>query len=34
LFVVISVLMFVYAMFGPAREQVPSRNQPSIVPAE
>ena len=34
LFVVISVLMFVYAMFGPAREQVPARKQPSVVPAE
>ena len=26
--------MFVYAMFGPAREQVPARKQPSVVPAE
>jgi nitric oxide reductase subunit B len=34
LFVVISVLMFVYAMFGPAREQVPARKQSYVVPAE
>ena len=34
IFVVISVLMFVYAMFGPVREQAPARSQPSVAPAE
>ena len=33
-FVVISVLMFVYAIFGPARVRVPTRIQPSVAPAE
>ena len=32
-FVVISVLLFVYALFGPARERVPARGQPSVAPA-
>jgi nitric oxide reductase subunit B len=34
LFVVLSVLMFVYAMFGPAREQVPARVRAVTAPAE
>jgi nitric oxide reductase subunit B len=32
--VVLSVLMFVYAMFGPAREQVPARVRAVTAPAE
>ncbi|HEY0834495.1 MAG TPA: cbb3-type cytochrome c oxidase subunit I [Azospirillum sp.] len=33
-FVVISALMFIYATFGPAREQVPGRLRSSVAPAE
>jgi nitric oxide reductase subunit B len=34
IFVVISVFMFVYAMFGPAREQAPARTRTTVAPAE
>ena len=32
--VALSVLLFLYAMFGPAREQIPQRSRPSVAPAE